>query len=303
MLRRVPVRSPRLPPPRHRSAGQFGLRPGEDVGGQLIARTGHDGIGLGAKRLQFLQVLRGEGFLITEPTHGSVVADAGFCAVSQPVVCHGQEEKVKSIKLTLTGLEAFFQRSDRVDNPSSTVQRDAQRVKAFLFPRRQRHGNCRQPDRQRRVALELGARSQLPGQFVEVLVEFQNCAQGLRIDLKRRIELIQSRRVPLEIEKADSSIGPQVTVKRTDGGRGGEIAQSLIEASLPEQRMTTLVQRLRIIGSDFEALGTLGDELLSQNGVLLGMTVLLFDESAKSPVINLERRQRGAAESAGSSLE
>ena len=40
--------------------------------------------------------------------HGTVVAGAGFCAVSQPVVRHGQKEEVECVKLALAGSPGFF---------------------------------------------------------------------------------------------------------------------------------------------------------------------------------------------------
>ena len=55
--------------------------------------------------------------------------------------------------------------------------------------------------------------------------------------------------------------------------------------------MTTLVQGVRIIRTGFQPLGVSGDEVLSRNGVLLEVTVVLLDHGAESPVVDLERWQ------------
>ena len=101
----------------------------EDIVGQLADGAGQDRLGLGAEGGQLLGVLRRSGSFCS-PSQRTARSKqlAGFFAVSQPVVGHGQEEEVEGVGLAAAGGQASLQGRDGLGVPARAVLDDAQRV-------------------------------------------------------------------------------------------------------------------------------------------------------------------------------
>ena len=63
----------------------------ENLRGQFARGPGQQGLDLTAEAGQFLRILLLEAFLFPQPAHGAVEAAAGYLALSEAVMRHGQE--------------------------------------------------------------------------------------------------------------------------------------------------------------------------------------------------------------------
>ena len=93
-----------------------------------------DGLGLSAESRQLLGLSFVKAFLLTEPTHGAVVAGAGYWTMPQPVVCHGQEEEVECVRLALPGVQAVSQGCDRLRSSEGSGSRPTVRERCRERP-------------------------------------------------------------------------------------------------------------------------------------------------------------------------
>src|SRR5262249_13857226 len=107
----------------------------EDIIGQLSRQAGQHRLGLGTEAGQLLGGTLIAGLVIAQPARGAVEAGAGFLAVPQPVVGHGQEQEVEAIGLAVTGFQALLQGRDRLGVAARSVMDDAERVEQSALVR------------------------------------------------------------------------------------------------------------------------------------------------------------------------
>src|SRR5271166_5908795 len=75
-------------------------------------RTSQQLFGLRAERLQFFLVLRLQVLVRLGPLHSSIKAVPALQRITEFGMAHGHEDQVKGVELSLSGMEAVFERGN-----------------------------------------------------------------------------------------------------------------------------------------------------------------------------------------------